>query len=115
MVGVGSSSFDGATVGTCVSVSEFIGESELVFLAWRQDSFPGFFGRFASWQAALLAGVLALAKASNRCISECSVAASGISAVLEAAVLCSSGSLSCSVAADGVKADLADNIVLLVE
>ena len=36
-------------------------------------------------------------------------------AVLEAAVFCSSGSLSCSVAADGVKADLADNIVLLVE
>ena len=108
-------------------MSEFIGESELVFLAWRQDPFPGFFGRFdsvpfldflgrfASWQAALLAGVLALAKASNRCISECSVAACGISAVLEAAVLCSSGSLSCSVAADGVKAGHADNIVLLVE
>ena len=50
-----------------------------------------------------------------RWISECSVAASGILAVLEVAVCCSSGSLSCSVAADGVKADLADNIVLLVE
>ena len=33
----------------------------------------------------------------------------------EAAVLCSSGSLSCSVAADGVKTGHADNIVLLVE
>jgi len=99
-------------------VSELIGESELVFLAWRRVPFPDFFGRFdsvpfpdflgrfASWQAAL---------ASNRWISECSVAASGILAVLEAAVCCSSGSLSCSVAADGVKADLADNIVLLVE
>ena len=110
-------------------MSELIGEFELVFLAWRRVPFPEFFGRFdsvpfpvflgrfASWQAAL---------ASNRWISlyslsqtldlaECSVAASGILAVLAAAVCCSIGSLSCSVAADGVKADLADNIVLLVE
>ena len=77
-VGVGSSSSDGTTVGTGGSSSELIGESEPVFLAWRQVPFPDFFGRFdsvpfpdflerfASQQAALLAGVLALAKASNR-------------------------------------------------
>ena len=56
----------------------FIGESELIFLPWRQVPFPDFFWRFdsvpfpdflrrfASWQATLLAGVLALAKASDR-------------------------------------------------
>ena len=66
------------SVGTGGSSSELIGESELVFLAWRQVPFPDFFGRFdsvpfpdflgrfASWQATLLAGVLALAKVSNR-------------------------------------------------
>ena len=82
-------------------MSELIGESELVFLAWRRVPFPDFFGRFdsvpfsdflgrfASWQVAFASKALA--------------------------ALTSSGSLSCSVAADAVKAELADNIVLLVE
>jgi len=61
-------------------VSELVAESELVFLVWKPVPFPDFFGRFdsvpfpdfhlhgrfASWQATLLAGVLALAKASDR-------------------------------------------------
>ena len=41
-------------------------ESGLAVLAWKLFPFPDFLGRFASWQAALQTGVLALAKANSR-------------------------------------------------
>ena len=73
-------------VGISVSVCELVGESELVFLLWRQVPFSDFFERLDSRQAAsgilecpvaasLLLG-FSSAKFSNRRISECSVAAS---------------------------------------
>ena len=72
-------------VGISVSVCELVGESELVFLLWRQVLFSDFFERLDSRQAAsgilecpvaasLLLG-FSSAKFSNRRISECSVAA----------------------------------------
>ena len=39
-------------VGIGVSVSELVGESELVFLLWRQVPFSDFFERLDSRQAA---------------------------------------------------------------
>ena len=80
-------------VGISVSVSELVGESELVFLLWRQVPFSDFFERLDSRQAAsgilecpvaasLLLG-FSSAKFSNRRISECSVAASEIGALVD--------------------------------
>ena len=74
-VGVGSSSSDGRRVGTSVSVSELIGESEFVFLAWRRVPFPEFFGRFDSVPFPDFLGRFASRQAASG-ISECSVAAS---------------------------------------
>ena len=113
LIGGDGGIFSGVGVGIAVATgtslsATFLG-SGLAVLAWKLVPFPDFLGRFASWQAAsgisecsVAASPLlefSLARASNRRIMECSVAASGIAVSFS---LAASGISECSVAASGI-------------